>query len=64
MMMAKDMTINEYANAIAEKINGKSCPVEKTNGTLARVSSAMRINYFEDRSIIKEWKKVLKESKQ
>lgn len=32
MMMAKDMTINQYANAIAERINGKSCPVEKTNG--------------------------------
>ncbi len=43
---------------------GTAKAVEKTNGTLARVRSAMRINYFDDRSIVKEWKKVLKESKQ
>ena len=38
---------------------GTAKAVEKTNGTLARVRSAMRINYFDDRSIVKEWKKVL-----
>lgn len=34
MMMAKDMTINEYANAIAMEIGGESRPVEKTNGVV------------------------------
>ena len=29
MMMAKDMTINEYANAIAMEIGAESRPVEK-----------------------------------
>jgi len=33
---------------------------EKTNATLARVRKAMRINYFDDREIIKEWDKMLK----
>ena len=32
---------------------------ERTNKTLARVQKAMKINYFEDRSVIKEWKKLL-----
>lgn len=31
-----------------------------TNETLARVRKAMRIDYFEDRSIIREWEKLLK----
>ena len=33
---------------------------EKTNATLARVQKAMRIDYFKDRSIIGEWKDLLK----
>ena len=33
---------------------------EKTNETLARVQKAMRINYFENRDIVKEWEKILK----
>ena len=33
---------------------------EKTNGTLARVQQAMRIDYFKDRSIVKDWEKLLK----
>jgi len=33
---------------------------ETTNETLARVQSAMRIDYFKDRSIIGEWDKVVK----
>ena len=37
---------------------------ETTNATLARVRKAMRINYFDDRAIIKEWDKMLKEAKQ
>ena len=41
---------------------GTARAVEKTNATLARVRQAMRINYFEDRSIIKEWEKMLKET--
>ena len=37
---------------------------ETTNATLARVRKAMRINYFDDRAIIKEWDKMLKAAKQ
>ena len=33
---------------------------EKTNETLARVQKAMRINYFENRDIVKEWEKIVK----
>lgn len=33
---------------------------EKTNATLARVQAAMRIDYFKDRSIVKDWEKLLK----
>ena len=33
---------------------------EVTNETLARVEKAMQINYFEDRSVIKEWKELVK----
>ena len=36
---------------------------EVTSATLARVQDAMRINYFRDRSIIKEWEKLLKDVK-
>ena len=43
---------------------GTAKAVEKTNATLARVRKAMRIDYFDDRSIVKEWKKLLKESRQ
>lgn len=41
-------------------MEGTAKAVEKTNATLARVRQAMRINYFDDRSIVKEWKKVIK----
>lgn len=37
---------------------------ETTNETLARVRRAMRIDYFGDRSIIKEWESLLKAAKQ
>ena len=37
---------------------------EKTNRTLERVRKAMRINYFDDRSIVKEWEELLKEAAQ
>ena len=37
---------------------------EKTNRTLERVRSAMRINYFNDRAIVKEWEALLKEAAQ
>ena len=33
---------------------------EKTNATLSRVQAAMRIDYFKDRSIVKDWEKLLK----
>ena len=36
---------------------------ETTNATLARVRKAMRINYFDDRGIIKEWDNMLKAAK-
>ena len=35
---------------------------EKTNATLARVQKAMRIDYFKDRSIIKDWEKLLRDA--
>ena len=37
---------------------------EKTNRTLESVSKAMRINYFDDRAIVKEWEALLKEAAQ
>ncbi len=37
---------------------------ETTNETLSRVEQAMRIDYFKDREIIKEWNKLLKEANQ
>ena len=37
---------------------------EKTNRTLERVRKAMRINYFDDRAIVKEWEALLKEAAQ
>ena len=43
---------------------GTAKAVEKTNATLARVRKAMRIDYFDDRGIVKEWKKLLKEARQ
>ena len=43
---------------------GTKKAVETTNETLARVRRAMRINYFEDRSIVKEWESLLKAARQ
>ena len=37
---------------------------ERTNRTLERVRKAMRINYFDDRAIVKEWEALLKEAAQ
>ena len=37
---------------------------ERTNRTLERVRKAMRINYCDDRSIVKEWEALLKEAAQ
>ena len=37
---------------------------ERTNRTLERVRRAMRINYFDDRAIVKEWEALLKEAAQ
>ncbi len=44
--------------------DGTEKAAEKTNQTLARVRSAMRINYFDDRKIVKEWQALLKAAKQ
>ena len=44
--------------------SGTAKAVEKTNATLARVRRSMKINYFEDRSIIKEWEQLLRNAKQ
>ena len=44
-------------------LDGTQKAREKTNATLARVQKAMRIDYFADRGIIKEWEKLLKEAK-
>ena len=35
---------------------------ETTNRTLDRVRKAMRIDYFDDRRIVKEWEALLKET--
>ncbi len=43
---------------------GTQTAVEKTNATLSRVRHAMRIDYFEDRSIVGEWEALLKQAKQ
>ncbi|MBR7069731.1 MAG: tryptophan--tRNA ligase [Oxalobacter sp.] len=43
---------------------GTAKAVETTNETLARVRKAMRIDYFADRSIEKEWEALLKQAKQ
>lgn len=40
--------------------DGTAKAVERTNETLARVRKAMRIDYFADRSIVKEWEELLK----
>ena len=42
---------------------GTAKAVEITNETLARVRASLRINYFEDRSIVKEWEALLKATK-
>ena len=45
-------------------LEGTKKAQETTNRTLERVRAAMRIDYFRDRSIIKEWENVLKETQQ
>lgn len=45
-------------------LEGTRKATEITNETLARVRSAMKIDYFADRSVVKEWEKLLKETKQ
>ena len=37
---------------------------ETTNETLAQVRKAMRIDYFTDRSIVKEWETLLRKANQ
>ena len=41
-------------------MEGTNRAKEITNETLARVEQSMRIDYFKDREIIKEWKNILK----
>lgn len=43
---------------------GTEKAVETTNETLARVRKAMRIDYFLDRSIVKDWEALLKNARQ
>ena len=43
--------------------DGTEKALETTNATLARVRKAMKIDYFEDRSIVSEWNALLKASK-
>ena len=40
-------------------VDGTNKAILKTNETLARVQKAMNIDYFCDRSIIEEWKKII-----
>jgi len=41
-------------------LEGTKTAQERTNAVLARVQSAMRIDYFKDRSIVKEWEELLR----
>ena len=43
---------------------GTAKAVETTNETLAQVRKAMRIDYFTDRSIVKEWETLLRKANQ
>ncbi|MBQ6076969.1 MAG: tryptophan--tRNA ligase [Clostridia bacterium] len=43
---------------------GTAKATEITNATLTRVRKAMRINYFDDRAIVKEWEALLRAAKQ
>ena len=45
-------------------LEGTKKAVEITNETLARVRAAMRINYFDDRAIVREWEALLRAAKQ
>ena len=36
---------------------------ERTNATLARVQKAMRIDYFADRAVVREWESLLRQTK-
>jgi len=45
-------------------LEGTRKATEITNETLARVRAAMRIDYFENRSIVKEWEDLLRQAKQ
>ena len=45
-------------------VAGTAKAVETTNGTLAQVRKAMRIDYFTDRSIVKEWETLLRKANQ
>ncbi len=44
-------------------VEGTAKAREVTNATLARVEKAMRIDYFADRSVVKEWEALLKNAK-
>jgi len=64
MQMATGMAIFDYNRLLIDSVYdilqaGTAKAVEKTNETLARVRKSMRSNYFDDRAIVKEWKKVL-----
>ena len=45
-------------------VAGTAKAVETTNETLAQVRKAMRIDYFTDRSIVKEWETLLRKANQ
>lgn len=55
---------NDIASVYDVISEGTARAVEKTNETLSRVRSAMKIDYFKDKTIIKEWEKSLKAAKQ
>lgn len=45
-------------------VAGTAKAAETTNETLAQVRKAMRIDYFTDRSIVKEWETLLRKANQ
>ena len=53
-----ESNIGDVYDILADGINRAR---KKTDAVLARVQKSMRIDYFEDRSIVKEWETLLKQ---
>ena len=63
------MLVMTCSLALADRLDdilaaGTVKAAETTNETLAQVRKAMRIDYFTDRSIVKEWETLLRKANQ